>query len=191
MKKVNKIIICSCVFCYSIGLIIILISSRIHNLPAINYAIHFFCDLLKIPFDENFFWQISIIYTILFAIITFIIYKNITKQGERQEIEQLNAKNAFIYSAQIQHIINSHLSNVQIEHDNAVIIKQKSDILSKKIKSLSANTIENKDTYQDINALILSIHEACDNNDVILLLSTLNEAISEIDLLKQKESYKS
>ena len=167
MKTVNKYILASCVICYFVGIYLIAVKIGFMRLIS-RYGLSKALDKWPENFPSlNIVYVCLAIYTIFFALITYIIYRNIENHGKEMDILQ---KKTFIlhnYSEELS-IIVARYNRICREKNNLIKTQsQKLQLLEKQIYSLPTSVLNNSSANSKIARIISDIDEMVSNLETI------------------------
>ena len=165
MKTVNKYIMASCVFCYFAG--IYLIASKLGFLRIINqYGISRIMDEWPADLPSLKFVYICLaIYTIIFAIITYIIYRNIESHGKDMEALQQKTSTIHNYSEVLALAVSRYNRVCREKNISNKIAGQKLQLLEKQVSSLPASVLNDSNAGDKIAHIVSEIDAAISNMD--------------------------
>ena len=165
MKTVNKYIMASCVFCYFAG--IYLIASKLGFLRIINqYGISRIMDEWPADLPSLKFVYICLaIYTVIFAIITYIIYRNIESHGKDMEALQQKTSTIHNYSEVLALAVSRYNRVCREKNISNKVAGQKLQLLEKQVSSLPASVLNDSNAGDKIAHIVSEIDAAISNMD--------------------------
>ena len=165
MKTVNKYIMASCVFCYFAG--IYLIAVKMGILRIINqYGISRIMDEWPADLPSLKFVYICLaIYTVIFAIITYIIYRNIESHGKDMEALQQKTSTIHNYSEVLALAVSRYNRVCREKNISNKIAGQKLQLLEKQVSSLPASVLNDSNAGDKIAHIVSEIDAAISNMD--------------------------
>ena len=189
MKTVNKIILASCVFCYFAGIYIVAVKMGIIRLIS-QYGLSRCIDEWPADFPSlNFVWVFLVIYTIVFAMITYVIYKNIEKHSE--ETDELQQKTSIIhnYSDDLSTVVARYNRICRKQNITDKSLGLRLLLLEKKVSSLTAFVLDNRSVGNKIARMISEIDDAVSrlestDADAEQLKNIVESAIEDVQRLQ-------
>ena len=165
MKTVNKYIMASCVFCYFAG--IYLIAVKMGILRIINqYGISRIMDEWPADLPSLKFVYICLaIYTVIFAIITYIIYRNIESHGKDMEALQQKTSTIHNYSEVLALAVSRYNRVCREKNISNKVAGQKLQLLEKQVSSLPASVLNDSNAGDKIAHIVNEIDAAISNMD--------------------------
>lgn len=163
MKIVNKYILASCVFCYFAGIYLLAIKFGIMRFIS-QYGFSRAFDEWPADFPSlNLVYICLAIYTILFALVTYVIYKYIENHSKETDKLQQGVSILHDYSDSIALIV-SHYNRICLEKNvsNKMQI-QRLQLLEKQIKSLTASVLDNSSAKSIISRIISDLDDSVMN----------------------------
>ena len=155
----------SCVFCYFAG--IYLIAVKMGILRIINqYGISRIMDEWPADLPSLKFVYICLaIYTIIFAIITYIIYRNIESHGKDMEALQQKTSTIHNYSEVLALAVSRYNRVCREKNISNKIAGQKLQLLEKQVSSLPASVLNDSNAGDKIAHIVSEIDAAISNMD--------------------------
>ena len=139
MKTVNKYILASCVFCYFAGIYLIAAKMGIMRLIS-RYGLSRILDEWPADFPSlNLVYICLAVYTIFFAIITYIIYKNIESHGKDMDALQQKASTLHNYSEGLALVVSRYNRICREKNISNKMQSQRLQLLEKQVSSLPAS----------------------------------------------------
>lgn len=190
MKTVNKIILASCVFCYFAGIFIIAVKMGIIHLIS-QYGLSRCIDEWPADIPSlNFVLVFFVIYTVIFALITYVIYKNVDNHGK--DMDELQQKTSIIhnYSDDLSTVVARYNRICRKQNVNDKSLSQRLLLLEKKVSSLTASVLDNRNAGNKIARMISEIDDAVsrmESNDynVEQLKNIVECAIEDVQRLQK------
>ena len=193
MKTVNKYILASCVFCYFAGIYLIAAKMGIMRLIS-RYGLSRTLDEWPADFPSlNLLYICLAIYTIFFAIVTYIIYRNIESHGKDMDVLQQKASTLHIYSEGLALVVSRYNRICREKNISNKMQSQRLQLLEKQVSSLPASVLNNN-TASKIARIVSELDDAVSNmettaeSDVVannIQFSNLVErAIEDVQRLK-------
>lgn len=194
MKTVNKYILASCVFCYFGGLYLIAAKFGIMRLIS-RYGLSQALDEWPADFPSlNLVYICLAVYTVFFAIITYIIYRNIESHGKDMDVLQQKASTLHNYSEGLALVVSRYGRICSEKNIPNKIQSQRLQLLEKQVSSLSASVFNNSNAGSKIVQIVSELDDAVSNmettaeNDIVannIQFSNLVErAIEDVQRLK-------
>ena len=155
----------SCVFCYFAG--IYLIASKLGFLRIINqYGISRIMDEWPADLPSLKFVYICLaIYTVIFAIITYIIYRNIESHGKDMEALQQKTSTIHNYSEVLALAVSRYNRVCREKNISNKVAGQKLQLLEKQVSSLPASVLNDSNAGDKIAHIVSEIDAAISNMD--------------------------
>ena len=155
----------SCVFCYFAG--IYLIASKLGFLRIINqYGISRIMDEWPADLPSLKFVYICLaIYTIIFAIITYIIYRNIESHSKDMEALQQKTSTIHNYSEVLALAVSRYNRVCREKNISNKIAGRKLQLLEKQVSSLPASVLNDSSAGDKIAHIVSEIDAAISNMD--------------------------
>ena len=155
----------SCVFCYFAG--IYLIAVKMGILRIINqYGISRIMDEWPADLPSLKFVYICLaIYTVIFAIITYIIYRNIESHGKDMEALQQKTSTIHNYSEVLALAVSRYNRVCREKNISNKIAGQKLQLLEKQVSSLPASVLNDSNAGDKIAHIVSEIDAAISNMD--------------------------
>jgi len=155
----------SCVFCYFAG--IYLIAVKMGILRIINqYGISRIMDEWPADLPSLKFVYICLaIYTIIFAIITYIIYRNIESHGKDMEALQQKTSTIHNYSEVLALAVSRYNRVCREKNISNKVAGQKLQLLEKQVSSLPASVLNDSNAGDKIAHIVSEIDAAISNMD--------------------------
>ncbi|MBP5387290.1 MAG: hypothetical protein J6Y97_07915 [Prevotella sp.] len=194
MKTVNKYILASCVICYFVGIYLIAVKIGFMRLIS-RYGLSKALDKWPENFPSlNIVYVCLAIYTIFFALITYIIYRNIENHGKEMDILQKKTSILHNYSEELS-IIVARYNRICREKNSLIKTQsQRLQLLEKQIYSLPTSVLNNSSANSKIARIISDIDEMVSNletireNDIeasnIQFCKLIERAIEDVQRLK-------
>lgn len=194
MKTVNKYILASCIFCYFIGIYLIAVKMGIMRLIS-RYGLSRALYEWPANFPSlNIVYLCLAIYTVFFAFIIYIIYRNIEIHGKEMDVLQQKASLLHNYSEELALVVSRYNRICREKNNSNKMQNQRLQLLEKQISSLPASVFNNSSASSKIARIVseinemVSIMETTKENDIITLniqFSKLVEcAIEDVQRLK-------
>ena len=194
MKTVNKYILASCVFCYFAGIYLIAAKMGIMRLIS-RYGLSRAIDEWPADFPSlNLVYICLAVYTIFFAIITYIIYRNIESHGKDMDVLQQKAYTLHNYSEGLTLVVSRYNRICREKNISNKMQSQRLQLLEKQVSSLSASVLNNSNAGSKIARIVSELDDAVSNmettaeSDVVannIQFSNLVErAIEDVQRLK-------
>lgn len=194
MKTVNKYILASCVFCYFAGIYLIAAKMGIMRLIS-RYGLSRAIDEWPADFPSlNLVYICLAVYTIFFAIITYIIYRNIESHGKDMDVLQQKAYTLHNYSERLTLVVSRYNRICREKNISNKMQSQRLQLLEKQVSSLSASVLNNSNAGSKIAQIVSELDDAVSNmettaeSDVVannIQFSNLVErAIEDVQRLK-------
>lgn len=162
MKIVNKYILASCVFCYLAGLYLIALKMGIMRLIS-HYGISQAFEEWPANFPSlNLVYICLAVYTLFFAIITYIIYRNIESHGKDMDILQQKASTLHNYSEGLALVV-SRYNRICREKNISNKQNQRLQLLEKQVFSLPASVLNNSSVGSKIVRIVSELEDAVSN----------------------------
>ena len=190
MKTVNKYILASCVFCYFAGIYLIAAKMGIMRLIS-RYGLSRAIDEWPADFPSlNLVYICLVVYTVFFAIITYIIYRNIESHGKDMDVLQQKASTseglALVVSRYNRFCREKNISNK--------MQSQRLQLLEKLVSSLPASVLNNSNASSKIARILSELDDAISTmdttaeNDIVAnniqFSNFVEQAIDDIQRLK-------
>lgn len=178
---------CSCVFCYFAGLWIV--ASRFGLVKLMmRYGISEIFDEIPKDFPNIKYLYYGLLgYTILYAIVCYVIYKYVSKATEEQVIVQRQVADVSDYAEKTNVLLSSY---IRYAKENDIVDKtaeQKLRLVQRQIAALPAGIAGDPSAKACISNIISELHDHLSSElDYHLFCSTLDSAIDEINSLKRK-----
>ena len=155
----------SCVFCYFAG--IYLIAVKMGILRIINqYGISRIMDEWPADLPSLKFVYICLaIYTVIFAIITYIIYRNIESHGKDMEALQQKTSTIHNYSEVLALAVSRYNRVCREKNISNKVAGQKLQLLEKQVSSLPASVLNDSSAGDKIAHIVSEIDAAVSNMD--------------------------
>lgn len=155
----------SCVFCYFAG--IYLIAVKMGILRIINqYGISRIMDEWPADLPSLKFVYICLaIYTVIFAIITYIIYRNIESHGKDMEALQQKTSTIHNYSEVLALAVSRYNRVCREKNISNKVAGQKLQLLEKQVSSLPASVLNDSNAGDKIAHIVSEIDAAISNMD--------------------------
>lgn len=194
MKTVNKYILASCVFCYFAGIYLIAAKMGIIRLIS-RYGLSRTLDEWPADFPSLKLVYICLaIYTVFFAILTYVIYRNIESHGKDMDVLQQKASTIHNYSEGLALVISRYIRICREKNISNKMQSQRLQLLQKQMSSLPASVLNNSSAGCKIARIVSELDDAVSNmettaeSDIIannLQLSNLVErSIEDVQRLK-------
>ena len=194
MKTVNKYILASCVFCYFAGIYLIAAKMGIIRLIS-RYGLSRTLDEWPADFPSLKLVYICLaIYTVFFAILTYVIYRNIESHGKDMDVLQQKASTIHNYSEGLALVISRYIRICREKNISNKMQSQRLQLLQKQMSSLPASVLNNSSAGSKIARIVSELDDAVSNmettaeSDIIannLQLSNLVErSIEDVQRLK-------
>lgn len=183
MKTVTKIIMCSCVFCYFAG--IWMIASRFGLIKLITrYGLAESFEQIPKDFPQIKYLYIGLaVYTVLFAILTYILYKYSERTGKEQEQLQNEASIVVSYAERM----NVLLSQYERSNNKDANIRQKLQTLSRQIASLPPAIVRNAVLKSEVANIVSNLQDLLsDNCSTETFSAAIDNARDAIDSVKRR-----
>lgn len=162
MKTVNKYILASCVFCYFVGIYLIAAKMGIMRLIS-RYGLSRTLDEWPADFPSlNLVYICLAIYTVFFAIITYIIYKNIESHGKDMDVLQQKASTLHNYSEGLALVVSRYNKICREKNISNKMQSQRLQLLEKQVSSLPASVLNNN-TASKIARIVSELDDAVSN----------------------------
>lgn len=183
MKTVTKIIIYSCVFCYFAGLW--LITSRFGLIKLIaRYGLAESFDQIPKDFPQIKYLYIGlVVYSVLFLILSYIMYKFSEGTVKAQEQLQHEASVVVTYGERMNILLS------QYERSNIKDVKTKQELqtLSRKITSLPPAVVRNVVLKTEVSNIIGTLQDLLsDNCSAEAFSAATGNACDAVDSIKRK-----
>lgn len=163
MKTVNKYILASCVFCYFAGIYLIAAKMGIMRLIS-RYGLSRAIDEWPADFPSlNLVYICLAVYTIFFAIITYIIYKNIESHGKDMDVLQQKAYTLHNYSERLTLVVSRYNRICREKNISNKMQSQRLQLLEKQVSSLSASVLNNSNAGSKIAQIVSELDDAVSN----------------------------
>lgn len=194
MKTVNKYILASCVFCYFAGIYLIAAKMGIIRLIS-RYGLSRTLDEWPADFPSLKLVYICLaIYTVFFAILTYVIYRNIESHGKDMDVLQQKASTIHNYSEGLALVISRYIRICREKNISNKMQSQRLQLLQKQMSSLPASVLNNSNAGSKIARIVSELDDAVTNmettaeSDVVannIQFSNLVErAIEDVQRLK-------
>lgn len=183
MKTVTKIILCSCVFCYFAGLW--MIASRFGLLKLITrYGLAESFDRIPKDFPQvRYLYALLVVYTVLFAILGYVIVKYSGRVTKEQE--QLQQEVAVVVSYAER--MNILLSQYERSNINNIKVKQRLQTLSRQIASLPPAVACNANMKLEVSNIVGELQKLLsDQCSIESFSAAIDNACDAIDSLKRR-----
>ena len=170
MKTVNKYILASCVFCYFAGIYLIAAKMGIMRLIS-RYGLSRILDEWPADFPSlNLVYICLAVYTIFFAIITYIIYKNIESHGKDMDALQQKASTLHNYSEGLALVVSRYNRICREKNISNKMQSQRLQLLEKQVSSLSASVFNN-----------------CSGSKIAQIVSELDDEVSNMETTTESD----
>ena len=194
MKTVNKYILASCVFCYFAGIYMIAAKMGIMRLIS-RYGLSRTLDEWPANFPSlNLVYICLAVYTVFFAIITYIIYRNIESHGKDMDVLQQKASTLHNYSEGLALVVSRYNRICREKNISNKIQSQRLQLLEKQVSSLPASVLNNSNASSKIARIVSELDDAISTmdttaeNDIeannIQFSSLVERSIEDIQRLK-------
>lgn len=187
MKTVNKIILCSCIFCYLLG--IWFIGSRFGLVKLISrYGLAEAFDRIPKDFPQfKYLYYGLAAYTLLYILVVWLIYRVIARQGKEQAQLQQEASEVTEYAEQMNSLLAQYnrYANVNRVSDNSIY--RKLQALQRQIAALPPAVVRNAAMKSDLSAIVIQLRNILTDDCAEELFSNaIDKARDEVDALKRK-----
>jgi hypothetical protein len=194
MKIVNKYILASCVFCYFAG--IYLIASKMGIMRLISrYGLSRTLDEWPADFPSlNIIFICLVVYTIFFAIITYVIYRNIESHSKDMDVLQQKASTLHNYSEGLTLVVSHYNRICREKNISNKTQTQRLQLLEKQVSSLPASVLNDNNVGNKIVRIISEVDDAVSNMETtaesdivannIQLSNLIERAIEDVQRLK-------
>ena len=194
MKIVNKYILASCVFCYFAG--IDLIASKMGIMRLISrYGLSRTLDEWPADFPSlNIIFICLVVYTIFFAIITYVIYRNIESHSKDMDVLQQKASTLHNYSEGLTLVVSHYNRICREKNISNKTQTQRLQLLEKQVSSLPASVLNDNNVGNKIVRIISEVDDAVSNMETtaesdivannIQLSNLIERAIEDVQRLK-------
>lgn len=171
---------CSCLFCYFAGLWMIVSRFGLINLIT-RYRLAESFDLISKDFPQVKCLYIGLtVYTVLFVILSFLIYK----YSERTAKEQVQLQQEVSIVVSYVERMNMLLSQYEHSSINNEIVRQKLETLSRQIASLPPAVVRNaslkSEVTNTVSRLLDLLADKCSADVFSLAIDTARDAIDSI-----------
>jgi len=194
MKTVNKYILASCVFCYFVGIYLIAAKMGIMRLVS-RYGLSRALDEWPADFPSlNLVYICLAVYIVFFAIITYVIYRNIDSHGKDMDVLQQKASTIHNYSEGLALVVSRYNRICREKNISNKMQSQRLQLLGKQVSSLPASVLNNSNAGSKIARIVSELDDAVTNmettaeSDVVannIQFSNLVErAIEDVQRLK-------
>lgn len=183
MKTVTKIIMCSCLFCYFAGLW--MIASRFGLIKLITrYGLAESFDQIPKDFPQvKYLYMGLAVYTLLYAILSYFIYKYSERTAKEQAQLQQEASIVVSYAERM----NVLLSQYERSSIRDVKVRQKLQTLSRQIASLPPAVVRNASLKSEVTNTISSLQDLlADGCSADVFSSAIDNARDAIDSVKRR-----
>lgn len=183
MKTVTKIIVYSCVFCYFAGLW--MIASRFGLIRLITrYGLSESFNQIPKDFPQVKYLYIALaVYTLLFALLSYILYKYSKRTVKEQILLQQETSTVVSYVERMNVLL------AQYEHSsiNDANVRQKLQTLSRQVSSLPPAVVRNASLKSEVVNIINNLQEVLfDNCSVDIFSIAIDNARDAIDSVKRR-----
>lgn len=163
MKTVNKYILASCVFCYFGGLYLLAAKFGIMRLIS-RYGLSQALDEWPADFPSlNLVYICLAVYTVFFAIITYVIYRNIESHGKDMDVLQQKASTLHNYSEGLALVVSRYDRICREKNISNNMQSQRLLLLEKQVSSLSASVFNNSNAGSKIGQIVSELDDAVSN----------------------------
>jgi hypothetical protein len=163
MKTVNKYILASCVFCYFAGIYLIAVKMGVMRLIS-RYGLSRALDEWPADFPSlNLVYICLAVYTVFFAFITYIIYRNIESHGKDMDVLQQKASAIHNYSEDLALVVSRYNRICREKNVSNKAQSQRLQLLSKHVSSLPASVLNDSNAGSKISRIINEIDNAVSN----------------------------
>lgn len=194
MKTVNKYILASCVFCYFAGIYLIAAKMGIMRLIS-RYGLSRAIDEWPADFPSlNLVYICLVVYTVFFAIITYIIYRNIESHGKDMDVLQQKASTLHNYSEGLALVVSRYNRFCREKNISNKMQSQRLQLLEKLVSSLPASVLNNSNASSKIARILSELDDAISTmdttaeNDIVAnniqFSNFVEQAIDDIQRLK-------
>jgi hypothetical protein len=154
MKIRRNIILFSCIFCYFAGLWII--STRFGLVKLLmRYGVSEAFDAIPKNFPQMIYLYYGLIgYTILFAIITYFIYKFVSKAWKEQEVLQQQANEIFNYAEEMNIIMSAYERYAKSNNITDKEAGEKLKLIQRQISALPPAIVRNPAMSSNLSGII-------------------------------------
>lgn len=160
MKIVNKYILASCVFCYFAGIYLIAVKMGIMRLIS-RYGLSRALDEWPADFPSlNLAYICLAVYTVFFAFITYIIYRNIESHGKDMDVLQQKASAIHNYSEGLVLVVSRYNRICREKNISNKMQSQRLQLLEKQVSSLPASVFNNNNAGSKISQIISELDDA-------------------------------
>lgn len=166
MKTVNKYILASCVFCYFAGIYLLAVKFGIIRLIS-HYGLHRAFDEWPEDFPSLTIVYICLaVYTLIFALITYWIYRTCTKHEKDMDVLQQKADTIHNYSEGLNLIVSRYNRICREKNISNKTLNQRLQLLEKNIASLPASVFKNNGAGSRIARIVSDIDDAVANMEL-------------------------
>lgn len=163
MKTINKYILASCVFCYFAGIYLIAVKMGFMRLIS-RFGLSRTFDEWPADFPSlNLIFICLAIYTVFFAIITYIIYWNIESHGKDMDVIQLKASTLHNYSEGLALVVSRYNRICREKNISDRMQSQRLQLLEKQISSLPASVLNTSNAGSKIAQIVSELNDAISN----------------------------
>lgn len=163
MKTVNKYILASCVFCYFAGLYLIAVKMGIMRLIS-RYGLSQAIDEWPADFPSlNLVYICLAVYTVFFATITYIIYKNIESHAKDMDVLRQKASTLHNYSEGLALVVSRYNRICREKNVSNKMQSQRLQLLERQVSSLPASVLNNSSAGSKIVQLVSELDDAVSN----------------------------
>jgi hypothetical protein len=175
------------VFCYFAGLWIV--ASRFGLVKLMTrYGISEIFDEIPKDFPNmKYLYYGLLIYTILYAIVCYVIYKYVSKATEEQEVVQQQVAEVTNFAEQTNVLLSSYVRYAKENEIADKTAEQKLRLVQRQIAALPAGIAATPSAKSSITNIISELRDQLSSGfDYHLFCTTLDSAIDEINSLKRK-----
>ncbi len=185
MKIVSKFIMCSCIFIYFVGIYYIALKFGLIKLISKYGLSEMFNEIPKsFPNMKYFYWAL-LLYTIIYAIIVYFIYKYLVN-NEKEMVElQNNVTDLKLHADELQNIISKY----RRDHNNSeykTIALTKLERLQRQVRALPTSVMKNPTFDSELSSMINKLKEIMESGEDNILVATLDECCDNVRFLQTK-----
>lgn len=185
MKTVNKYILVSCVFCYFAGIYLIAAKMGIMRLIS-RYGLSRAIDEWSADFPSLKLVYICLaVYTIFFALVTYIIYRNIDSHSKDMDVLQQKASTLHNYTEGFALVVSRYKRLCREKNISNKMQSQRLQLLEKQLSSLSASVLNNSSAGSKIARIVSDIDDAVSNMETTAELDIVASSIQFSNLVEQ------
>ena len=177
----------SCAFCYFAGLWLVASKFGLFKILSRYGLSQIFTDIPEDFPQIKYLYYGLLAYTVVYAVIVYIIYKVTSKAGKEQEVLQQQASEVVNYAEKLNILLSDYIRYAKANNITDKTAEQSLKLIQRQVAALPPAIVRSASMKSNLSSIITELQDQLSPEfDYSMFCSTLESAIDTINSLKRR-----